>query len=209
MLKRILLITVCSLLLAGIFYTPVASQGYYASRIVPQATLPANCQPGNGDVVYRTTGAAPLSPALYACTAANTWTRLFFNGGTTEPFNVTVTGAITAETITRTDAGHVHLLIVNPAGSAEFGVGAAGASHIDTLAPGTDFDIRFAGVGTWNFNSNGTLQSVGIAQGAMAGMAGVANGQIIYCTDCTIASPCAGGGTGALAKRLNGAWVCN
>jgi hypothetical protein len=34
-------------------------------------------------------------------------------------------------------------------------------------------------------------------------------GTILYCSDCTIASPCAGGGSGAIAKRLNGAWVCN
>ncbi len=36
-----------------------------------------------------------------------------------------------------------------------------------------------------------------------------ANGTIKYCSNCTIASPCASGGTGALAKRLNGGWVCN
>jgi hypothetical protein len=35
------------------------------------------------------------------------------------------------------------------------------------------------------------------------------NGMMLYCSDCTIANPCAGSGTGALAKRLNGAWVCN
>lgn len=35
------------------------------------------------------------------------------------------------------------------------------------------------------------------------------NGTIQYCTDCTIANPCASGGTGAFAKRLNGVWVCN
>jgi hypothetical protein len=35
------------------------------------------------------------------------------------------------------------------------------------------------------------------------------NGSVIYCSNCTIASPCAGGGTGAIAKRLNGVWVCN
>lgn len=35
------------------------------------------------------------------------------------------------------------------------------------------------------------------------------NGAMVYCSDCTIANPCAGGGTGAFAKRLNGAWVCN
>ena len=36
-----------------------------------------------------------------------------------------------------------------------------------------------------------------------------ANGSIAYCSDCTEADPCAGSGTGALAKRLNGRWDCN
>lgn len=36
-----------------------------------------------------------------------------------------------------------------------------------------------------------------------------ANGKVVYCSDCTIANPCAGAGTGAVAKRLNGVWVCN
>ncbi|KKK91028.1 hypothetical protein LCGC14_2717100, partial [marine sediment metagenome] len=36
-----------------------------------------------------------------------------------------------------------------------------------------------------------------------------ADGSVIHCSDCTIANPCAGAGTGALAKRLNGVWVCN
>jgi hypothetical protein len=35
------------------------------------------------------------------------------------------------------------------------------------------------------------------------------NGTIKYCTNCTIAAPCASGGTGAIAKRLNNGWVCN
>ena len=35
------------------------------------------------------------------------------------------------------------------------------------------------------------------------------NGMLTYCSDCTIANPCASGGTGAFAKRLNGAWICN
>ena len=35
------------------------------------------------------------------------------------------------------------------------------------------------------------------------------DGTIIYCSDCGIANPCAGAGTGAIAKRLNGVWVCN
>ncbi|HLW52742.1 MAG TPA: hypothetical protein VKW06_07855 [Candidatus Angelobacter sp.] len=36
-----------------------------------------------------------------------------------------------------------------------------------------------------------------------------ANGSMVFCSNCTIANPCASGGTGAIAKRLNGAWVCN
>lgn len=36
-----------------------------------------------------------------------------------------------------------------------------------------------------------------------------ANGYVAYCSDCTIANPCASSGTGAIAKRLNGAFVCN
>ncbi len=42
-----------------------------------------------------------------------------------------------------------------------------------------------------------------------ANLGSPANGTLIYCSDCTVANPCASGGTGALAKRLNGAWVCN
>jgi len=44
---------------------------------------------------------------------------------------------------------------------------------------------------------------------AFASLGTPANGNFVYCNDCTIANPCNSGGTGALAKRLNGAWVCN
>lgn len=37
----------------------------------------------------------------------------------------------------------------------------------------------------------------------------VANGSSVYCSDCLFQSSCAGGGTGAFAKRLNGAWRCD
>lgn len=35
------------------------------------------------------------------------------------------------------------------------------------------------------------------------------NGSVAYCSNCTIANPCAAGGTGALAKRINNTWICN
>ena len=57
----------------------------------------------------------------------------------------------------------------------------------------------------------GQLEAGGITLNAtaFASLGTPANGAFLYCSDCTIANPCAGGGTGALAKRLNGVWVCN
>lgn len=52
----------------------------------------------------------------------------------------------------------------------------------------------------------GMLNQTGVA---FAALGTPSNGTLIYCTDCTIANPCAGSGTGAFAKRLNGIWVCN
>jgi hypothetical protein len=37
---------------------------------------------------------------------------------------------------------------------------------------------------------------------------GAATGAVVFCSDCKIANPCAGGGAGALAVRNAGAWVC-
>jgi len=53
----------------------------------------------------------------------------------------------------------------------------------------------------------GYLQAgAGIAYSALPG---ADNGTLIYCTDCATSNPCRAGGTGAIAKRLNGMWVCN
>jgi hypothetical protein len=52
-------------------------------------------------------------------------------------------------------------------------------------------------------------------------LGGQSNGTFTYCSDCRVAAPsscstanpsaciCSGGGTGAFAKRLNGAWLCD
>lgn len=42
-----------------------------------------------------------------------------------------------------------------------------------------------------------------------ANLPGAADGSIVYCSDGTIANPVAGGGTGCIAKRINGVWVGN
>jgi len=42
-----------------------------------------------------------------------------------------------------------------------------------------------------------------------ANLGAATDGTFCYCSDCTKATPCAGAGNGALAKRLNGAWDCD
>jgi hypothetical protein len=61
------------------------------------------------------------------------------------------------------------------------------------------------------FHSSSTLSQLGEQK----------NGSFTYCSDCKVATPsscsaanpsacvCSGGGTGAFAKRLNGAWLCD
>lgn len=89
---------------------------------------------------------------------------------------------------------------------------AGGLIYGATLQPVTDnsFDlgqsakrIRFAYVNVLTPNQIAWQATL------FANLGTPANGTMYYCSDCTIANPCAGGGTGALAKRLAGVWVCN
>lgn len=57
--------------------------------------------------------------------------------------------------------------------------------------------------------SQPTFAGLIVSATAFASLGTPANGTLLYCNNCTIANPCASGGTGALAKRLNGVWVCN
>lgn len=58
--------------------------------------------------------------------------------------------------------------------------------------------------------SNGTSVVFSFAPGTtFTSLGAPSNGTVVYCNDCTIANPCTGSGTGAIAKRLNGVWVCN
>jgi hypothetical protein len=65
--------------------------------------------------------------------------------------------------------------------------------------------------GTKNAAGYGQVEAKGVTLNAtaFASLGTPSNGTILYCSDCTVANPCASGGTGALAKRLNGVWVCN
>lgn len=50
--------------------------------------------------------------------------------------------------------------------------------------------------------------SILLAPYAFANLPASNNGTILTCSDCNVANPCTGGGGGALAVRIAGAWVC-
>ena len=81
-----------------------------------------------------------------------------------------------------------------------------GTSGIDSTGPvlTTATQVRIGGAPATSLNDSLFFSGV-----TNASLATPTNGTVVYCSDCTIANPCAGGGTGALAKRLAGAWVCN
>ena len=86
---------------------------------------------------------------------------------------------------------------------------AAGRLEVNTGIPGTFADLTTRGHGI-GIDPNGQ-NVIAFKNFLFTNIATVltANGQIGYCSDCTIANPCAGSGTGAIAKRLNGVNVCN
>ena len=81
----------------------------------------------------------------------------------------------------------------------------AWASHDNQLEG--DIGLFRVDVGFGGITLDGTLTYVSAL--AFAALVGQANGTTAYCDDCTIANPCAGAGTGAIAKKLGGVWVCN
>lgn len=110
--------------------------------------------------------------------------------------------------------------IIESGGPVSFGTNPAGAGTILRVPNNTNVitsrnaanngDIQFVFIDTnnlWNIDpgASGILYTAK----AFASLGTPANGAFYYCNDCTLASPCAGAGTGAFAKRLNGIWVCN
>jgi hypothetical protein len=53
------------------------------------------------------------------------------------------------------------------------------------------------------------LKQGGAGGVAFASLPTVSDGVIVYCTDCTEADPCAGSGTGSIAKKIHSRWKCN
>lgn len=87
-------------------------------------------------------------------------------------------------------------------GGATIGIADIRGEALDTIAN--------AAAGEWTFTrGSGNFTGVRVQATAFGDLGAPADGVFVYCNDCTIASPCAGAGTGSLAKRLNGVWVCN
>jgi SO2946-like, C-terminal domain/Pectate lyase superfamily protein len=59
------------------------------------------------------------------------------------------------------------------------------------------------------YASNVTLSSSAkMGASPFANLGSPADGSLLYCSDCLQSNPCAAGGAGALASRVNGAWQC-
>jgi len=69
--------------------------------------------------------------------------------------------------------------------------------------------FRYNGAGKRKIHLNPGGGMISIGDTLFASLGTPANGTFTYCSNCTKATPCAGGGNGALAKRLNGAWDCD
>lgn len=187
---------------------------------IPLPALPATCNPGLGSIVFDTS-----TNTLYSCTATNTWrptgatgNGFIFNQGTitanTPVWQSTATwnaGAVTFEhfsiDITDTASAAGSLMANFEVGSATvFSIGKGGSLSLGPRTPAgieVDFDV-VGGVAQGVLLTHGDGTTV-----AFADLGAATNGTLIYCSDCTKATPCAGAGNGALAKRLNGAWDCD
>lgn len=86
-------------------------------------------------------------------------------------------------------------------GSVIAGLGGSGAR---------DFCVNTGGFGDGTdlfcVNESGFVAHAGVL---FAALGTPSNGTMVYCSNCNKATPCTSGGTGAFAKRLNGAWDCD
>ncbi len=86
------------------------------------------------------------------------------------------------------------------------------SAGVATLAsPVLTGTITVSGTVSGGLTVSGTTVSdvLRLTPNTFANLGAPSNGTLMYCSDCAKATPCTGGGTGALAKRLNSAWDCN
>ena len=130
-----------------------------------------------------------LSPSFTSVTVANGSSGGLFGLNGSTPFN----------------------LISNTGVDVNIGdVGAVGGNV--TVSSTDSFNVFIEGV-EGVFSVTGSVVQCGLPlelEGvAFANLPAVSSGKLVYCSDCTKTTPCAGSGTGAIAKRLAGAWDCD
>lgn len=113
-----------------------------------------------------------------------------------------VVKSFTAVGTTTTNASGIK--ITAPTGAANnYGIWSTGTVRLDDsvalgLTPQADIvDVK------------GTMRLIPVSRTDLANLAATTNGVVVYCYSCTADATCSGPGTGAIAKRLNSAWVCN
>ncbi|MCP5101874.1 MAG: hypothetical protein GY950_00760 [bacterium] len=191
-------------------------QYWPAYQVNRGAAVPAVCNPLTGDIFMVNAGA---TAGFYRCSAINTWSRVISDGDTGQTWMIGVDESWVLTTTTGWPAQFRHT------GAAGFALSFQNLNTGYTFGDGTYFQLDTAGnflivnqevlnlvlgaagVAQWTVSADGSLLSAGAAFANLPGAP--TNGMIIYCSDCTIANPCAGAGTGAIAKRLNAVWVCN
>lgn len=96
------------------------------------------------------------------------------------------------------------------AGSSTYGIDISTFSAAGLAAPVFVRDTQFAGTFGGGKYLLTAVTQLSEQQGlTFAQLPTAANGSKVYVSDGTIANPVAGGGTGCIAKRLNGVWVGN
>lgn len=142
-------------------------------------------------------GSAWVATALPQCTrilSYDTTTRLFScNAGTT--FGTLTASAPLSITASWNNVGVTfNQFLINVTDSA--------SAATSTLA-----DLQVGSVSQFSVRKDGAIKQAGIA---FASLGTPADGTQTYCTNCLYASnPCSGASTGAIAKRINGAWRCD
>jgi hypothetical protein len=89
----------------------------------------------------------------------------------------------------------------------------------DPIVLGPTAYVRLTASGNMCKDDTGVVPCPGLAGGItnssitytrLSALPALPNGHVLFCTDCTRnTSPCSGGGSGALAKRVNGTWDCD
>lgn len=148
--------------------------------------------------------------SVYYGVGGSSYTNLFQNGSN----SIDLRNGTSPQTLlaydTYTDAANYERLSVGwdafQTAVIETQKAGTGANRSLSIRSAGTTDFQVLGTTKLSINSNVGLAITGVT---FASLGTPSNGTFVYCSDCTIAATCAAAGTGALAKRLNGVWVCN